>query len=219
MSKKILAITGRKQSGKDSLGNFLVSNATELFGPGFVVRRFGFADPLKEMVSNLFGVPLEWMHGSEKDKNRLTTVCWGHLPHFDRENEVNGRGSDSLTVRELLQQFGTEVVRRMSEDAWVNALHRKIERDGLCDLAVIPDCRFPNEILAVKEWGGKAIRLTRNQEAKAEHESEWSLDRDYFDWDNFDVVVDNRNMSLGNQNHHLAELLREWGWRKQGEKK
>lgn len=219
MTKRILVICGRKQSGKDTLGNFLVSNATELFGSGFIVRKFGFADPLKDMVSELFRVPLKWMYGSDEGKNRLTEVRWGHLPHFPQLAEVGkAHGGERLTVRELLQQFGTEIVRRMDWNAWVNALYRKIER-AECDLVVITDCRFPNEVLAVKGWGGKAIRLTRNQDVSAEHESEWALDRDRFDWGHFDGIIHNHQLGIEPQKGALVNFLREWKWAFQGESK
>lgn len=217
MNKKILAITGRKQSGKDTLGNFLLSNSTDLFGHGFIVRKFGFADPLKETVSTLFRVPLACMYGSDEDKNRLTEVCWGNLPHWNPLRPGIFPAPDTrLTVRELLQQFGTEIVRRMDGNAWVNALHRKIER-AECNLAVIIDARFPNEVNAVKEWGGKVIRLTRNQDVPAEHESERALNVDRFDWGRFDEVLHNAGMTPACQSRELVSVLAEWGWLKQGE--
>lgn len=212
MNKKILAITGRKQSGKDTLGNFLVSNATELFGPDFVVRKFGFADPLKDMVSELFRVPLAWLYGTDEDKNRPTTIQWGDLPHFNWDNnEMIAKVEKCLTVRELLQQFGTEVVRRMDGDAWVNALYRKIARSE-CSLAVIIDARFPNEVNAVKEWGGKVVRLTRNHDVVAEHESERALDADRFGRGEFDAILNNIDLTPGQQSRELVFLLAKWGW-------
>lgn len=224
MNKKILSITGRKQSGKDTLGNFLINNAAELFGPGIIVRKFGFADPLKDIVHRLFGIPKEWLNGTEEDKNRLTPIKWKNLPHYriedyqPEEDECCPYPNAYLTVRELLQQFGTEIVRKMHSYAWVDALQISI-RESDASIAVITDSRFPNEIKAIKDWGGKVIRLLRNRDAAPEHESEWALDSNYFDWTHFDAIIANDCLGIEEQKQELALRLLMWGWLKQGESK
>lgn len=47
---------------------------------------------------------------------------------------------------------------------------------------IITDMRFPNEKLAVEEWGGITIRVSRSDSPQSDHESETSLDHDT-NWD------------------------------------
>ena len=83
--------------------------------------------------------------------------------------------------------MGTEVGRSIHENAWVNALFNKYEDQWW----IIPDTRFPNEAEAIKNRGGKLIRVNRentNQFVVADtHPSETSLDN-YTDWD---FIIDN----------------------------
>ena len=44
------------------------------------------------------------------------------------------------------------------------------------------------------------------------HESEKALDPDVYDWDNFDAVIDNKDMSISDQNGALYHVLRDWEW-------
>tara|TARA_R100001244_G_scaffold120565_1_gene90177 strand:- start:2776 stop:3039 length:264 start_codon:yes stop_codon:yes gene_type:complete len=75
------------------------------------------------------------------------------------------------------------------------------------ELAIVPDVRFPNEADAIKQAGGKVIRLTRSPHDD-QHESETALD----DYEGFDHVLDNANSSLDETNRALMEVLRGWGW-------
>lgn len=204
---RLLAFSGRKQSGKDTLGNFLVEKGMNLFGGGVKVTKLGWADPLKRMIGDLFQIPDNWLWGTDEDKNNLTSVIRGNLPHY-----VGGNNFDQvLTVRELMQQFGTEIIRKMNSDAWVNASMAKLDREKL-DFVVFIDTRFPNEVNAIKDRGGKVIRLTRNEDSFSNHESELILDRENYDWSNFDIVLDNKCMTLKEQEIELVSSFRKLGW-------
>lgn len=227
--KYLLAFSGRKQAGKDTLGSFLINNKNKLFGYEFdtndrdlfsvpvvkSAKKYGWADFLKRIIGDLFNVPDELLWGTDDDKNSLTSVYWGDLPHWrELRNVGDGREhgySQCLTVRELLQQFGTEIVRNMYRDAWVTAAMKQVKRDNL-DLAVFTDTRFPNEVEAIKNAGGKVIRLTRKETEQANHKSEVSLDPDKYSRINFDWVIDNENMSLIEQEECLVNLLKSWRW-------
>jgi hypothetical protein len=213
---KLLAIAGRKQSGKDSLGNFLVRNHLELFTDVLDVKKVGWGDSLKRMVGDLFDVPDEWLWGTDKDKDNLTKVKWCDLPHWkELKNVGDGKAhgyTDFLTVRELLQHFATEIVRKMNPDAWVNIAVKEVQRHNY-DLAVFIDTRFPNEVDKIHSLGGKVIRLTRKEDVPAVHESEYLLDRENYDWSNFDAVIDNKLMTLTEQENELSKLLEVWGWK------
>ena len=93
----------------------------------------------------------------------------------------------------------------------VDATIRKIKEESP-ELAIICDCRFPNEVDGIKKAGGKTIRLTRNDESPDVHESETALDKDNFDWDKFDLILDNKNIEIQEQNKLLYKKLKNWGW-------
>ena len=98
-----------------------------------------------------------------------------NLHHFRRESfastlkdavaQVFGwdRTMPTLTPRWILQYWGTEVCRAgFHDDIWIASLENKLRHSQ--DDVVISDCRFPNEILAIKNAGGRVIRVVRGAE-------------------------------------------------------
>ena len=71
---------------------------------------------------------------------------------------MENKASSPMTAREVMQYVGTDFFRKIYPDVWVDSTIRKIESEAP-DLAVIVDCRFPNETKGVKEAGGKVIKL------------------------------------------------------------
>lgn len=62
--------------------------------------------------------------------------------------------------RGLLQYLGTNKVRQMRPDYWVEHILGQLDvTDGDIDYVVIPDSRFPNEIDAYKAAGYKTINV------------------------------------------------------------
>lgn len=112
-----------------------------------------------------------------------------------------------MTAREVMQFAGTEIFRKMYHDVWAEGTVKRILKEGT-ELAVICDCRFPNEVEAVQRAGGKVIRFTRCQPIPDNHPSETSLD----DYVGFDAVIDNKNMQIGEQNSHVYDLLKKWNF-------
>lgn len=94
-------------------------------------------------------------------------------------NPINLK-SGPMTARELMQVIGTDVCRRMfSQHIWVHATFRAIAKDNV-DFAIIPDLRFPSELVGVEQHGGLVVRLTRCTPHEDHHPSETALDG--FDW-------------------------------------
>lgn len=206
---KIIALCGRKQSGKDSIGDWIVLNRERL--GCHTARKFGFAGPLKRMCSELFGVDPK-LYETDEGKNSFTKVRWEDLPHYDSLMGWALKIMDGpLTVRELLQHFGTDVVRRMNPNAWVEAAMLEVWRSDV-DLAVLTDTRFPNEVEAVRKVGGKAVRLTRNEDKPAEHETESALDPARFPCERFDAVIYNSACGVEEQELMMRDLVCSWGW-------
>ena len=182
----IVAFAGRKQSGKTTSAEFVAN----LFWQHKDSKIYNFADPLKNLCIDILGLEYRQCYGSDEDKNQLVNCYWDNK---------------QLTAREVLQIVGTDMFRKMQNHVWSNATIRQILREQP-NLAIIADCRFPNEVSAIKNVGGIVIKLTRNP-YNSNHTSEIALDSDQYDQSLFDLVIDNENMTITEQNKVIYEFL------------
>lgn len=183
---KIIAFAGRKQSGKTTSAEF-VSNLFYQFGDSKI---YNFADPLKNLCIDILGLEYNQCYGSDEDKNQLVNCYWDNK---------------QLTAREVLQIVGTDMFRKMQNHVWSNATIRQILREQP-NVAIIADCRFPNEVDAIKNVGGIVIKLTRNP-YNSNHASEIALDPDQYDQFNFDLIIENHDISITEQNKIIFDFL------------
>ena len=168
-------------SGKDTIADYLV-NIRQF-------RRDSFAASLKDAAAAVFGWDRTMLEGrtrSSREWREQVDTWWAQrlgMPH--------------LTPRWVLQNWGTEVLRRgFHEDIWVASLENKLRQSA--DDVVISDCRFPNEIQAIRAAGGRVIRVIRGpapewwgtavvnpdlmpQLYPKVHASEWAWAADNFD--------------------------------------
>jgi hypothetical protein len=140
----ILGVTGFIGSGKDTIADYLCTFH------GF--KRISFAGSLKDAVANVFNWDRELLEGTTKSsrewRDKIDT-WWAErlsIPH--------------LTPRWVLQHWGTEVFRNhFHQDIWVASVEHKLK--NATDSIVITDCRFRNEIQAIKNVGGITCRIER----------------------------------------------------------
>nr|NDG05772.1 hypothetical protein [Oxalobacteraceae bacterium] len=140
----IIGVCGLIGSGKDTIADYLV-NVHQF-------RRDSFAASLKDAVSAVFGWERELLEGRTRHSRewREQVDPWW----------AQRLGMADLTPRWVLQNWGTEVCRRgFHEDIWVASVENKIRRSQ--DDIVISDCRFPNEVAALRRSGGHVIRVIR----------------------------------------------------------
>jgi hypothetical protein len=146
MTKQIIGICGFIGSGKDTAADYLV-NFHEF-------RRDSFAATLKDAVAAVFGWDRELLEGrtkSAREWREQVDPWWA-----ERLNMPD------LTPRWVLQWWGTEVCRRsFHDDIWIASLESRLRNSK--DSIVISDCRFPNEIQAIKKAGGTVIRVVRGE--------------------------------------------------------
>lgn len=251
----IIGISGRKQSGKSTTGNFLFSLklaelgisekihidnegrivVSDLFGDtnyagildlskpindymfnrlheslNPIIKLYSFADPLKQDICmGMFGMSYEQCYGSDEDKNSLTSLRWSDMPEYNHNwiQEKNIHESGYMTARDVMEFVGTSIFRKMKNDIWVAATLNKISNEKP-ELAIIVDCRFPNEIESIKKTGGKVIRLSRNP-FNSNAIAEKALDKEVYDWNNFDYICDNENMTIYDQCVDIQKFLQE----------
>ena len=143
----IIGVCGLIGSGKDTIADYL-QNIHEF-------RRESFASTLKDAVAAVFGWDRELLEGRTKESR-----AWREQVDPWWSARLN---MPDLTPRWVLQHWGTEVVRRsFHDDTWIASLENKLRKTG--DDVVISDCRFPNEIAAIKRAGGTVIRVVRGPE-------------------------------------------------------
>lgn len=143
---RIIGICGFIGSGKDTVADYLVNFH------GF--KRESFANSLKDAVSLVFGWDRELLEGRTKQSRE-----WRE----QRDEWWSARLKMDITPRWVLQYWGTEVVRKgFHTDTWVASLENRLHQ-AQNDI-VITDCRFPNEIKAIKASGGNVIRIKRGPE-------------------------------------------------------
>jgi hypothetical protein len=140
----IIGVVGLIGAGKDTMADYLV-NIHQF-------RRESFANTLKDAVSAVFGWDRDLLEGRTRHSRewREQVDAWW----ADRLN------MPELTPRWVLQYWGTEVVRRsFHDDTWIASLENRLRKTT--DDVVISDCRFPNEIGAIKRAGGLVVRVHR----------------------------------------------------------
>lgn len=191
-----------------------------------VVRVYAFADKLKEFCVSVLGLNSEQIYGNDFQKNQPTHILWENVPGCITnkllynwiEKRAAHKGSlnaeyrgdmnifyhdpGPMTVREVLQHFGTEIVRSMYEDSWRKSCIQQIQKDSPV-YAFICDLRFKNELDIIKENDGYCVHLMRNMDQPVTHASECEMD----DALGFDLVIDNRALSM---NEFKKELVNQF---------
>ena len=156
----IIGLTGRKRSGKDTVGKYMVDR-------GYI--RLAFADALKNACREIFGFTDEQLNGDELKET--VDKYWEHTP------------------REILQTVGTELFRNnlpkfcnnINNDIWIRVVGKKINDlilQGQTKI-VITDVRFENEYRFIKQQGGKIFKIIRPDNIRhnnSQHESEKLID-------------------------------------------
>ena len=130
-----------------------------------------FADVLKKMCQEHFGLSIEQLWGNAKE-----------IP--DKKYKKMGL-NEYWTPREIMQEIG-EFYRKIDYDFWVKILSKNIvDKDVL-----ITDVRYINEADFVLENKGFLIKIVRDVDNKihgSDHGSETNLDN----YTGFDLVVSN----------------------------
>ncbi|NBW09727.1 MAG: hypothetical protein EBR82_17060 [Caulobacteraceae bacterium] len=183
------------------------------------IKIYNFADILKQDICmNLLGLTYKQCYGSDDDKNTMTSLNWENMPGIISDSEFwNFITADNqpkklifhksgiMTAREVMEYIGTGIFRQIMSDVWINGTIKKIQKEKP-KLAIIADCRFPNEIQSIKNNNGKILRLTRDPHNSNEP-SERALDMLNYNWNNFDYIVDNKDMNIFEQLSTIKDTL------------
>jgi hypothetical protein len=187
------------------------------------VKIMSFADPIKEFCIDVLGLSVAQCYGTDADKNTLTNMRWDGLPLSVRIKYTKGWSwwkpwtwsprCEQMTAREVMQVFGTDIMRAWWSDMWASAAIKKAIRSPQ-PIVIMPDTRFPNEL----EVGFEAedsllgidsmfVRMKRCIAGEDCHPSEIALDSTPDDC--FDVVVP-KDLSVVEQEQFAVPTVMNW---------
>ncbi len=193
----IVGFAGKAASGKTTAAKFLLEQ------DALNIEVVPMATVLREEVEQFLQradaeeyVPL--VYGDQQDKvtvfyieeNKAFASCESWSGFLAAHADIQDRaGMSAVTVRRILQWWGTEYRRAQDPDYWTKAWERKLATLDLQSTHVlVDDVRFINELNVIKKHGGFFVRVVRpGFDGANNHSSENSLDS-YHDWD---LVLDN----------------------------
>jgi len=174
---KIIGLTGKARSGKDTTAKFLQSKLHN-------ASLYALADPLKQAAATMFNISLSDFYDAERKEE--INQFWGMSP------------------REIAQKLGTECARDVfREDFWLKRCESQLLDDP--DYFIITDVRFDNEAAWVRERGGFVVEIVRpslNSGVVRDHVSEAGVSDDLID---LTIVNDKDLTHLENQVNHFIE--------------
>lgn len=182
------------------------------------IKTYSFADMLKAVLSIVFGIPEELMNGTDKDKMTLTHIKWKNFSSFLSSKTIHDlkvldQYDKAMTVRDVMQYFGTNVCRKIYDPCWIESCYKRIEMEQP-DIAIIDDCRFRNEVMASKKKKARIVKLCRSVDSD-KHKSETDLDKMHHN--NFDLVIP-EGATIKEKNQLILDKMYEWGWFEKYEK-
>jgi Fe-S-cluster formation regulator IscX/YfhJ len=139
---KIIALTGPKGSGKDTVGRMI----TEMY-PHLNPKTIAFADPIKTKIYHLFDLNAD--NNEQYDlfkRTKLTYQLDGHLSH-------------SVEARHVVREIGM-IMRGYDTKQFTNYVVDKIKADPN-KLWVVTDLRFDEEYIMLKNLGAKVVKILR----------------------------------------------------------
>lgn len=137
----IIALTGPKGSGKDTVAQTIVDIASDLFD----VKTIAFADPIKQAIQHIF--QLDDTSTEEYDILKRSTLQWNS----------NSNASGRHVVREIGM-----LMRGYDEDQFTRYVEKEITNSNEAwNIWVVTDLRFNNEYDLMKRFSAKIVKVTR----------------------------------------------------------
>ena len=137
-----------------------------------------FANLLKDQLENL--------------NQRVILINYADYVKFIAEKYYNWNGEKDEYGRQLLQTIGTEKGRNLvDKNLWVDMVINTVQLAQLdFDVAIVADCRFPNEFDRWEERGDRIVKIKIERpnyenhltDMQRNHLSEVALDN-YANWD------------------------------------
>ena len=186
----IVSLSAWKKSGKDHAAELLIKNL------GF--KRLAFADVLKDMVAEQYGIDRKSLDDQNLKEKAILSLPVDPKDKFSemvtnfmsREFAKGEDGRLYWTPRALAILEGS-VKRSVNSTYWVSRALSKMQKG---DRAVIADMRYRSEAAQIKEFADKSgikslvVRINRFDESPSTDPSE----RDMDNYGSFDHIIENK---------------------------
>ena len=197
----IIGISGKKFAGKDTICGHCIN----------IIRDAAGID-----------MPYQWaykMHIICGLQNTYASLFLGKgdSPDFNSQEWKDEVAVNGKTHRENLVQIGNDG-RKWDADIWLRYFEKHVVHSET-EACFVTGVRYPNEVAAIQQAGGKVLRLTRNVH-EDQHESETALDGMQEDTGRsvsmtlssmrFDAVLDNSNLTVDEANVQAWAIIKEW---------
>lgn len=188
--KQIIGIIGKKNSGKDTIGNYLCEK--------FDYNRYAFGDPVKEVCKILFSLSDEQLINRES-KEKIDDR-WGISPRqmFQRI----GTDFAQFQIFKLFPELKSKLKYR---ELWVDIFEKWQAKElNKNKKIVITDVRFKHEAEKIKKMGGIILKINRDGCSNDNHLSENELNSIPADF--IDYTIDN-NYTLNDLYSQIDTLI------------
>lgn len=206
----IIVISGLKNSGKDTVADMLqyCLSVPEPFRKYWMYRHYryafnstyekvAFADSLKDTLSVLFGIPVEkfyerdfkehfYIKGLEITDTPDNILDEDSFIKMLNKKDFSFLKTHFITIRQLLQCFGTEIVRGLFGNAFWAERAMKHNFDKM----IITDLRFKVELEAVRKRNGLVLYIDNPNCTPEQHTSESEV-LEMKDNHDFDFIIEN----------------------------
>lgn len=143
----LIAVLGRKSSGKDTFANVLINE--------FGFTRYAFADPLKKGIQSFFNLSDEQLYDVRLKEE--IDPRWGVSPRT--LFQVIGTDIFQFSIKKFIPNLKSD-----ARNHWV-ILFKEWYLENLSKnpnfKVIISDARFLHEIEEIKNLGGQVIKITR----------------------------------------------------------
>lgn len=167
---QIIALTGTKGSGKDTVGSLIQAMVPES-------KTIAFADPIKKVIQGLFDL----------DKNDIDQ--YDKFKRGFMEYSLPGYFRHSVPSRHIVREVGM-LMRSYDEEQFCRyVLTQMIHNPNV--LWIVTDLRFDNELKMVKGLGGIVVRIQRPNYKPDGHITEQGFADDVIDYN----IVNDKDMN------------------------
>ena len=162
---KIIALTGPKGSGKDTVAEIIRSQ----YSWRFDVETIAFADPIKQQIEHIFQLPVTPTSNQYEayDKFKRSTLTYD-LPNI---------GTYNASSRHIVREIGM-LMRKYDVNQFTDYVHNRFGECRMLEnkVFVVTDLRFDNEYMMLKSWNAKMIKIIRPQYQHDGHITERGFD-------------------------------------------
>lgn len=235
MASRVVALFGKKKSGKNYLAQRLAVNTSEK-------ALTAFAAPIKDIAAKIFGLPDSLLWG-ESELRDVFPIEWERSPKtfwdaafwkgallpntehnralreiieelFNKTVKVQQTPlppyktytQSPITTRDILKAIGQGMRNRFGNDFWLGQTRNFIQE---CRGPVfITDGRLPHEFEYCKNMLATTVLIKGDEGAEDNHETE----RLQFKDSDFDFCIDNRKQNWGEFSATVADLNRKLGF-------